>query len=80
MAKNANFHKNSTWYFVDFFSEKSYCEKWKILTPESSVSHKRVFRISADKFYDLVTQKEGTLEQLNQKLPIVIEECYLAIS
>lgn len=74
MAKYANIYKNSTWYFVDFFSNESYCEKWRIVKGEGSVSHKKVFRISADQFYDTVTQEDNSLNELMRKLPEAISD------
>lgn len=73
LAKQANFHKNSKCYLVDFYSDNTYAEKWILGIMEDTVSHKRVFKISADKFYALLTKEEDTLSNLHKAIVLVIE-------
>jgi hypothetical protein len=68
LAKQANIFKNSNCYLVDFTLENHYLEKWIIAKEESSVSHKRVFKISADKFYSLLTNNENALDELIEQI------------
>ena len=64
LAKQANFYKKSTCYFVEFDSDNNYLEKWILSTDESSVSHKNVYRISIAKFYELLTKRENAIYEL----------------
>jgi hypothetical protein len=74
LAKQASIFRKSTCYYVDFLINSSYSEKWIIGNSESSTSHKRVYRISADKFYDLITGQNQTLLQMNNALPNAIKD------
>lgn len=74
LAKQANLFKNAICYWVDFSTDNSCHEKWVIGNNESAVSHKRVYKISADKFYDLLTGQENSLKQLNNSLPTAIND------
>jgi hypothetical protein len=67
LAKQANFYKNSNCYLVDFSLENHYFEKWVIASDERSVSHKRVFKISGNDFYFLLSKKENALDNLIKK-------------
>lgn len=68
LAIQANIFKDSNCYFVDFTLENNYSEKMIISNDESKISHKRVFKISADKFYSLLTKKDNALNDLHEKL------------
>ena len=69
LAKQANIYKAAKCFFVDFTSTASYCEKWVIKPSEdSTISHKQVFRISVDKFYEIVCKREKALPLLNSVL------------
>ena len=74
LAKQAKLYKNSICYLVDFNLEDCCYEKWVIATEESSISHKRVYRISIDKFYSILTQNELGYSQLKQTLPRAVSE------
>jgi|SRR5690606_2250247 len=65
LARQANIYKNSMCYLVDFNKTGITAEKW-IVKPsqESSISHKQVFRISADQFYTLIGKQENALSLL----------------
>ena len=67
LDKQANLYKNSNCYLVDFTLENHYLEKWVIASDERSVSHKRVFKISANNFYFLLSKKENALDNLIEK-------------
>ena len=64
LAKQANFYKKSTCYFVEFDSDNNYFEKWILSTYESSLSHKNVYKISIAKFYELLTKRENAIYEL----------------
>lgn len=74
LAKQAKLYKNSICYLVDFNLDDCYYEKWVITNEESSISHKRVYRISIDKFYSILTQNELAYSQLKQILPKAVSE------
>jgi hypothetical protein len=74
LAKQANFYKTSKCYLVDFTLEDDYLEKWIIATDESSVSHKRVFKISGNRFYNLLSGQEEALSQIQNILPAVFKD------
>jgi hypothetical protein len=72
LCNDAQFKKKASYYYVDFSSKNDYLEKWVIGNEESSESHKRVFKTSGNKFYQLLTGNEAALSSLQSKLPIVI--------
>ncbi len=74
ITSQAVFYKGSTWYLVDFFSNRTYCEPWILATEESTIKHKRVFKISVDKLYAVLTRNEDAIFQLNKVLPNAIED------
>ncbi len=74
LAKQANIFKQANCYFVDFTSAESFNQKWVIETEESSVSHKRVFKISADKFYELLTADSMAYNRLSNVISKLINK------
>ena len=74
LAEIAKFSKYSMCYLVLLNSESSFYEKFIISTDESTISHTRVFKISGDKFYALLTGRENALSELNEAIPIVIND------
>jgi hypothetical protein len=76
-AKQASFYKTSKCYLVDFTLKDYYLEKWIIATAESSISHKRVFKISGNRFYGLLSGREEARAQIQNILLPVLEYYYL---
>jgi hypothetical protein len=74
LAEKAKFSKDSMCYLVILNAENSFCEKWVISKSESTISHKRVFKISGDKFYTLLSGRENALSELYEAIPIVIND------
>jgi hypothetical protein len=74
LTKQANLVKKSSCFFVDFYPSNSYSEKWIINNGEFSVSHKRVFKISIDKFYAVLTGREKAFDELKSILPMATQE------
>lgn len=74
LAKQAKIFKNSSCYFVDFSTTNSFSEKWIIGNSEYATSHKRVFKISADKFYELLSGHKNAIDQLYNNLTIAIKD------
>lgn len=79
LCNDAKFNKIACYYYVDFSSKNNSIEKWVIENEESSESHKRVFKTSGDKFYQLLTGNKAALSSLQSKLPSVIGD-YLKLS
>lgn len=79
LAKQAQLFKQADCYLVDFTKEDDYLENWAIKTEESSVGHKRVFKVSLKQFYAKITREEAALFQLCQALPGAIES-HLTVS
>jgi hypothetical protein len=74
LAKQAQLYKNAKCYFVDFMVEESYFEKWIIGNDEYECSHKNVFRISINKFYELLTNEKDALLELQETLSLAIDD------
>lgn len=76
IANTAKLIKNATFYFVVINKEDDYSKQWKILKEESSISHKRMFKISLNLFYDLLSGQEGALNKLSSALPIALADYF----
>lgn len=76
LANQANVFKRAKCYLVDFASSESFIQKWVIENEESSVSHKRVFRISADKFYELLTSDPLASKKLSNMLEVALNDMF----
>jgi hypothetical protein len=74
LSEKAKFSKDSTCYLVLLNSETSFSEKWIISKSESTISHKRVFKISGDKFYALLSGRQNALSEIYEAIPIVIDD------
>lgn len=73
LSKNAQIFKKAKYFLVDFTMDAEYCEKWIIGNEEYSVSHKNVFKISGQSFYDLLTNQTNSLSKLQRILVFVIK-------
>lgn len=58
-------------YYVHMIAQKSYNEQWKI--PKHKLDDKRIFKISGDKFYELLTDNPNAFAEVCVALPLVIE-------
>lgn len=75
----------ATCYLVEVISTKSKDETWKISLDKQPRSHRRIRRMSVDKFYELVFEDSLAFYKLCLKLPVIIEDVvrenqYLALS
>jgi hypothetical protein len=73
----ADTYKKSKCYWVQILAKKSFNENWKSIINRKEYSHSRVYKISGDQFYALLTKQEDALIQLYKVLPIAISD-YLA--
>lgn len=61
-------------YLVESVSEKSENEIWTETLDGYPISHKRIRRMSMDKFYELVFKDPIAFRKLRQKLPEIIND------
>ena len=60
-------------FLVEAIAQKSQNIKWETTIDKNKVSHKRIRRVSLDKFYALVTGDENSFYKLCMVLPEIIE-------
>jgi hypothetical protein len=77
LARYADDYKKAKCYWVQILAKNSFNELWKGEINGKEYSHSRVFKISGDKFYALLSGQENALFSLYKILPIVIND-YLA--
>lgn len=80
LAKFADTHKKSKCYWVQVLAKNSFCELWKGDINGKEYSHSRVYKISGDQFYELLSREKNALFQLYKALPIAINDYLLSIS
>ncbi len=59
-------------FLVEAIAQKSQNIKWETSVDGNKVSHKRIRRVSLDKFYSLITDEEDAFYKVCMKLPEVI--------
>lgn len=74
LARYADDFKKAKCYWVQILAKGSFCELWRGEINGKEYSHSRVYKISGDQFYSLISGKENALFQLYQKLPFAIED------
>jgi hypothetical protein len=74
LSRYADDNKKSKCYWVQVLAKNSFCELWKGEINGKEYSHSRVYKISGDQFYALLTGNEKALYQLYKNLPIVIND------
>ena len=70
----ADNYKNSKCYWVQILAKGSFCELWTADINGKEYSHSRVYKISGDQFYALLSEKEDALFQLYKALPSAIKD------
>lgn len=78
LARYADTNKQSKCYWVQILALGSFCTKWEGTINGKEYSHTRVYRISGDQFYALLSGKPNALKELYRILPRVIDD-YLAL-
>ncbi len=78
LTKDAQIFKNAKFYLVDFTIDSKYNEKWIIGNEEYKVSHKNVFKISGNSFYDLLTNTNESLKLVNESFVTICNEIKFA--
>ena len=78
LTKDTRIFKNAKFYLVDFTIDTNCSEKWIIGNEEFKVSHKNVFKISGNSFYDLLTKTNDSLNLVNKSLLMILNEIRFA--
>lgn len=74
LARFPDDNKNATCYLVQILANKSYNKKWESIINGKEYSHSRVYKISGDQFYYLLTGKRTAFFELYRALPIAIKD------
>jgi hypothetical protein len=70
----ADTYKKAKCYWVQILAKGSFCELWQGEINGKEYSHSRVYKISGDQFYALLSGQEDALLQLYKALPIAIND------
>ncbi len=73
LARYANDYKSAKCYWVQILAKGSFCELWRGDINGEEYSHSRVYKISGDKFYALLSGHDDALFQLYKSLPVAIQ-------
>jgi hypothetical protein len=74
LARYANDYKKAKCYWVQILAKGSFCDLWSGDINGKEYSHSRVYKISGDQFYALLSGQEDALLQLYKALPIAIKD------
>jgi hypothetical protein len=74
LARYANDYKKAKCYWVQILAKRSFCELWSGDINGKEYSHSRVYKISGDQFYALLSGQEDALFQLYKVLPIALKD------
>jgi hypothetical protein len=70
----ADNYKKAKCYWVQILAKGSFCELWMADINGKEYSHSRVYKISGDQFYALLSGQEDALFQLYNALPTAIKD------
>lgn len=74
LSRYADTYKKSKCYWVQVLAKSSFCELWRGEINGKEYSHSRVYKISGDQFYALLSGNENALFHLYKNLPIAIKD------
>lgn len=74
LARYANDYKKAKCYWVQILAKGSFCELWRGDINGKEYSHSRVYKISGDQFYALLSGQDDAMFQLYQVLPKAIKD------
>lgn len=74
LSRYADDYKKAKCYWVQILAKNSFCEHWKGDINGKEYSHSRVYKISGDQFYALLSGKENALFQLYKSLPVAVKD------
>lgn len=78
LKKYADEYKQAKCYWVQILAKSSFNDLWRGEINGKEYSHSRVYKISGDQFYALLSGKEDALFQLYKILPVAIND-YLSL-
>jgi hypothetical protein len=79
LARYADTYKKADCYWVQVLAKNSFNEKWISEINGKEYSHSRVYKISGDQFYALLSGQTDALFQLYKVLPKAINDYLLSI-
>ncbi len=79
LARYADTYKQSKCYWVQILAKKSFNEKWIADINGKEYSHSRVYKISGDQFYALLSGQNDAFFQLYNALPTAISDFLASI-
>lgn len=74
LKRLADDNKNAKCYWVQILAKSSFCELWSGEINGKEYSHSRVYKISGDQFYALLTKQEDAFFKLYKVLPKAIDD------
>lgn len=74
LSRYANDYKKAKCYWVQVLAKNSFCELWHGEINGKEYSHSRVYKISGDQFYALLSGQEDAFFQLYKALPLAIND------
>lgn len=74
LKRYADDYKKAKCYWVQILAKGSFCELWSGDINGKEYGHSRVYKISGDQFYALLSGKEDALFQLYKVLPRAIKD------
>ena len=74
LARYANDYKKAKCYWVQILAKGSFCDLCSADINGKEYSHTRVYKISGDQFYSLLSGQNDALFKLYKALPIAIED------
>lgn len=74
LARFADTYKQAKCYWVQILAKGSFNEHWRGDINGKEYSHSRVFKISGDRFYALLSNQDDAFLQLFKALPLAIED------
>ena len=74
LARYADTYKKAKCYWVQILAKGSFSELWNGEINGKEYSHSRVYKISGDQFYALLSGQDNALSQLYKALPIAIKD------
>ncbi len=74
LARFADDNKKANCYWVQILAKGSFHDHWRGDINGKEYSHSRVYKISGDRFYSLVTNSDSAFFDLYKALPIAIDD------
>ena len=74
LARYANDYKKAKCYWVQILAKGSFCELWSGDINGKEYNHSRVYKISGDQFYALLSEQDDAMFQLYKVLPVAIKD------